>query len=150
MQLLAGKTALRQGFSRYRCSNRRSLLALTHRLCPDLRQTALSNCRHYSPVNRRGRIRLHGQRSIQLAMATKSAVVLGGLQRKITSRLIKKRPLAKRGEAKVVNPVARIPPNLLRVAASSNYLLNPLHPSFARIAIGVPEEFVTDLRLIRK
>ena len=97
MQLLAGKTALRQGFSRYRCSNRRSLLALTHRLCADLRQTALSNCGHYSPVNRRGRMRLHGQRSIQLAMATKSAVVLGGLQRKITSRLIKKTPPRQKG-----------------------------------------------------
>ena len=120
MQLLGGKTVLRQGFSRYRCSNRRPLLALTHRLRLNSRQTALSNCRYYSPVNRHGRMRSHGQRSIQLAMATKSAVVLGGLQRKITSRLIKKRPVAKRGEAKVVNPVARFPPNLLRVATSSN------------------------------
>ena len=135
MQLLAGKTALYQGFSRYRCSNRRSLLALTHRLCADLRQTALSNCGHYSPVNRRGRMRLHGQRSIQLAMGSKSAVALGDLQRKITSRLIEKRPLAKSGEGKVVNPVARFPPNLLRVAASSNPSLQPtcygLRPSHA-------------------
>ncbi len=30
-----------------------------------------------------------------------------------------------------------------------NYLLNPLHPSFARIVIGVPQEFTTDLRLHR-
>jgi RES domain-containing protein len=29
------------------------------------------------------------------------------------------------------------------------YLLNPQHPSFARIEIGKPEEFVTDLRLRR-
>jgi len=129
MQPLAGKTALRQGFSRYRCSNRRPLLALTHRLCPDLRQTSLSNCRHYSPVNRGERMRLHGQRSIQLAMGAKSAVILGDVQRKITSRLIKKRPIAKRGEAKVVNPVARFPPNLLRVAASSNYALQRTRPS---------------------
>lgn len=36
------------------------------------------------------------------------------------------------------------------VPAETNYLLNPLHPSFARIAIGEPQEFVTDLRLPRK
>ncbi len=36
------------------------------------------------------------------------------------------------------------------IPTETNYLLNPLHPSFARIAIGKPEEFVTDLRLIRK
>ena len=29
----------------------------------------------------------------------------------------------------------------------TNYLLNPLHQSMARIVIGKPEEFVTDLRL---
>ena len=34
------------------------------------------------------------------------------------------------------------------IPAESNYLLNPLHPSFARIGVGVPEELVTDLRLI--
>ena len=33
---------------------------------------------------------------------------------------IKNRPLANRDEVKIVNPVARFPPNLLRVAASSN------------------------------
>jgi hypothetical protein len=132
MQLLAGKTVLRQGFSRYRCSNRRPLLALTHRLCPDSRQTAQSNCRHYCPVNRHGRMRLHGQRSIQLAMGAKSVVVLGGLQCKITSRLIKKRPLAKRDQAKVVNPVARFPPDLLRVAASSN---QPIERTLSRCAL---------------
>ena len=31
-----------------------------------------------------------------------------------------------------------------------NYLLNPLHPAFARISIGKPQELVTDLRLISK
>lgn len=36
------------------------------------------------------------------------------------------------------------------IPTETNYLLNPLHPSFARIEIGKPEEFVTDLRLIRK
>jgi len=36
------------------------------------------------------------------------------------------------------------------IPTETNYLFNPLHPSFARIVIGKPEEFVTDLRLIRK
>ena len=36
------------------------------------------------------------------------------------------------------------------IPTETNYLLNPLHPAFARIEIGKPEEFVTDLRLIRK
>ena len=36
------------------------------------------------------------------------------------------------------------------IPTETNYLLNPRHPSFARIAIGKPETFVTDLRLIRK
>ena len=36
------------------------------------------------------------------------------------------------------------------IPTETNYLLNPLHRSFARIDIGKPEEFVTDLRLIRK
>lgn len=35
------------------------------------------------------------------------------------------------------------------IPTETNYLLNPLHPSFTRIAIGRPEEFVTDLSLIR-
>jgi len=33
------------------------------------------------------------------------------------------------------------------IPSESNYLLNPLHPSFAKIAIGRPQEFITDLRL---
>jgi RES domain-containing protein len=36
------------------------------------------------------------------------------------------------------------------IPTETNYLLNPLHHAFARIEIGKPEEFVTDLRLIRK
>ncbi|MGP1678217.1 MAG: RES family NAD+ phosphorylase [Burkholderiales bacterium] len=36
------------------------------------------------------------------------------------------------------------------IPTETNYLLNPLHPSFARIEIGAPQEFVTDLRLMRK
>ena len=36
------------------------------------------------------------------------------------------------------------------IPTETNYLLNPRHPSFARIEIGAPEAFVTDLRLIRK
>lgn len=35
------------------------------------------------------------------------------------------------------------------IAAETNYLLNPLHAAMARIAIGRPQEFITDLRLIR-
>ena len=33
------------------------------------------------------------------------------------------------------------------IPAETNYLLNPLHPSFARIEIGEPQDFITDLRL---
>jgi len=36
------------------------------------------------------------------------------------------------------------------IPTETNYLLNPPHPSFARIEIGKPKAFVTDLRLIRK
>jgi RES domain-containing protein len=36
------------------------------------------------------------------------------------------------------------------IPAETNYLLNPLHPSFARIAIGKAQEFLTDLRLARR
>ncbi|NMF87653.1 RES family NAD+ phosphorylase [Aromatoleum petrolei] len=35
------------------------------------------------------------------------------------------------------------------IPSETNYLLNPLHPFFAKIAIGEAQEFVTDLRLIR-
>lgn len=36
------------------------------------------------------------------------------------------------------------------IPAETNYLLNPLHPGFARIEIGEPRKFITELRLIRK
>jgi RES domain-containing protein len=35
------------------------------------------------------------------------------------------------------------------IPAETNYLLNPRHPAFAKIRIGKPQNFVTDLRLIR-
>ncbi len=35
------------------------------------------------------------------------------------------------------------------VPAERNYLLNPRHPDFARIAIGEPQSLVTDTRLLR-
>lgn len=36
------------------------------------------------------------------------------------------------------------------IPSELNYLLNPLHPAFGRIEIGKAEDFVTDLRLIRR
>lgn len=36
------------------------------------------------------------------------------------------------------------------IPAEYNYLLNPLHPSFSKIEIGEPQDFITDLRLQRK
>ncbi len=35
------------------------------------------------------------------------------------------------------------------IPAETNYLLNPLHPAFAKIEIGQPQIFVTDLRLFK-
>jgi len=35
------------------------------------------------------------------------------------------------------------------IPSESNYLLNPLHPSFSRIEIGATQDFITDLRLVR-
>lgn len=35
------------------------------------------------------------------------------------------------------------------IPAETNYLLNPLHPSFAKIGIGSPTDLITDLRLRR-
>jgi RES domain-containing protein len=34
------------------------------------------------------------------------------------------------------------------IPAETNYLLNPLHPAFARIAPGEAQAFITDLRLL--
>ncbi len=36
------------------------------------------------------------------------------------------------------------------IPAEANYLLNPLHPDFAKIEIGEPQTFITDLRLIKQ
>jgi len=36
------------------------------------------------------------------------------------------------------------------IPVETNYLLNPLHAAFARIEIGQPQEFITDLRLVRR
>jgi len=36
------------------------------------------------------------------------------------------------------------------IPAETNYLLNPLHPSYAKIEIGEPQDFITDLRLKKK
>jgi RES domain-containing protein len=36
------------------------------------------------------------------------------------------------------------------IPSETNYLLNPLHPSFSKIVAGAAQEFITDLRLIRK
>lgn len=35
------------------------------------------------------------------------------------------------------------------IPAETNYLLNPRHPSFGKIGIGQPQDFITDLRLVR-
>jgi RES domain-containing protein len=48
----------------------------------------------------------------------------------------------RRSSAALAVPSAVIP-------TETNYLLNPLHPAFARIAIGEPRDFITDLRLRR-
>ncbi|MEO8409000.1 MAG: RES domain-containing protein [Propionivibrio sp.] len=49
----------------------------------------------------------------------------------------------RRSSAVLAVPSAVIP-------SETNYLLNPQHPSFAKIEVGKPEDFVTDLRLMRK
>jgi RES domain-containing protein len=36
------------------------------------------------------------------------------------------------------------------VPADTNYLLNPAHPLFSEIKIGIPQKFVTDLRLLNR
>jgi RES domain-containing protein len=36
------------------------------------------------------------------------------------------------------------------IPAEHNYLLNPLHPSFSKIEIGEPQDFITDLRLVNR
>jgi len=36
------------------------------------------------------------------------------------------------------------------IPAETNYLLNPTHPAFAEIEIGLAQPFITDLRLIKR
>lgn len=36
------------------------------------------------------------------------------------------------------------------IPAETNYLINPAHPGFAKLQIGTPELFITDLRLIKR
>ena len=50
---------------------------------------------------------------------------------------------AKRGSSVALAVPSAVIPN------ETNYLLNPLHPAMARIVIGKPQEFITDLRLQR-
>ncbi|KAF0101581.1 MAG: hypothetical protein FD187_1867 [bacterium] len=45
------------------------------------------------------------------------------------------------------SPVLAVPSAV--IPSETNYLLNPLHPAFSRIEIGEPQDFVTDLRLLR-
>ncbi len=35
------------------------------------------------------------------------------------------------------------------IPLETNYLLNPRHPAFSKIEIGVPQDFVTDLQLVK-
>ncbi len=49
----------------------------------------------------------------------------------------------RRSSAVLAVPSAVIP-------SETNYLLNPSHPSFAKIEIGEPQDFITDLRLTRR
>jgi len=49
----------------------------------------------------------------------------------------------RRSSAVLAVPSAVIP-------AETNYLLNPQHPAFGKIAIGEPQPFITDLRLIKR
>jgi hypothetical protein len=110
MQLSAEENVLRQGVSRCRCVSRHPFLALTHRLCPDSRQTVPSAFRYRSPVDQGRTMHLHGQWSPQLPMGTVSAVVLDCLPCKMTSSVVKERRLAKTGEVIFVAPQQATPP----------------------------------------
>ena len=46
----------------------------------------------------------------------------------------------------LTTPLLAVPSAVVPV--ETNYLLNPLHPDFARIRVGEPRELVTDLRLM--
>jgi RES domain-containing protein len=51
--------------------------------------------------------------------------------------------------AKLKNSAVLAVPSAV-IPAETNYLLNPVHPAFAEIEIGVAQPFITDLRLIKK
>jgi len=36
------------------------------------------------------------------------------------------------------------------IPVETNYLLNPLHPAYPEIEIGMPQPFITDLRLVKR
>lgn len=44
--------------------------------------------------------------------------------------------------------VLAVPSSVIPV--ETNYLLNPLHPAYPEIEIGVPQPFITDLRLVKR
>jgi RES domain-containing protein len=54
--------------------------------------------------------------------------------------------LGDRWAAELRSPVLEVPSVL--IPEESNYILNPLHPDFSRIAIGEPQDFVFDPRLL--
>jgi len=46
------------------------------------------------------------------------------------------------------SPVLAVPSAV--IPAETNYLINPAHPSFVEIGIGIAQPFITDLRLIKR
>lgn len=46
------------------------------------------------------------------------------------------------------SPVLAVPSAV--IPAETNYLINPAHPAFAEIEIGIAQPFITDLRLIKR
>lgn len=51
--------------------------------------------------------------------------------------------------AKLKNSAVLAVPSAV-IPVETNYLLNPVHPAFAEIEIGIAQPFITDLRLIKK
>lgn len=47
-----------------------------------------------------------------------------------------------------LSAVLAVPSTVIPV--ETNYLLNPLHPAYPEIEIGVPQPFITDLRLVKR
>jgi RES domain-containing protein len=46
------------------------------------------------------------------------------------------------------SPVLAVPSAV--IPAETNYLINPAHPAFVEIGIGIAQPFITDLRLIKR